>query len=159
MNSASKKVASAGHKGDRVRSDCFVTIVLKAKDGLEIDLQSKVMVTFGKAIEELAIDILNFYEIKNAKVQIIDTSALSFVIEARIEAATKQLIKTDKEYLLDMIPENQYQTEKDIFRFSRLYLPGNTPSLMINAGIHKPNGNILDLEDAVAPYKNLKPVL
>jgi len=66
------------------------------------------------------------------------------------------LIKTDKEYLLELIPENQYQTEKDIFRFSRLYLPGNTPSLMINAGIHKPNGIILDLEDAVAPDKKFE---
>ena len=55
-----------------------------------------------------------------------------------------------------MIPENQYQTEKDIFRFSRLYLPGNTPSLMINAGIHKPDGIILDLEDAVAPDKKFE---
>jgi len=156
MNTASKRVASAGNKGDRVRSDCFVAIELTDKGGLEIDLQSKVMVTFGKAIEKLAIDILNFYEIKNAKVQIADTGALPFVLEARIEAAIKQLIKTDKEYLLELIPENQYQTEKDIFRFSRLYLPGNTPSLMINAGIHKPNGIILDLEDAVAPDKKFE---
>jgi len=35
-------------------------------------------------------------------------------------------------------------------------LPGNTPSLMLNAGIHKPNGVILDLEDAVAPDKKFE---
>jgi citrate lyase subunit beta/citryl-CoA lyase len=34
-----------------------------------------------------------------------------------------------------------------------LYLPGNTPKLMLNAGIHKPDGIILDLEDSVAPAK------
>ena len=156
MTTELNNIASAGNKGDRVRSDCFVTIELTDEGGLKIDLQSKVMVSFGKDIEKLAIEILNFYEIINANVQIIDTGALPFVIEARIEAAIKQLIKTDKEYLLELIPENKYQTEKEIFRFSRLYLPGNTPSLMINAGIHKPNGIILDLEDAVAPDKKFE---
>jgi citrate lyase subunit beta/citryl-CoA lyase len=52
-----------------------------------------------------------------------------------------------------MLPENEYQTEKERFRFSRLYLPGNSPALMLNAGIHKPNGVILDLEDSVAHDK------
>ena len=37
------------------------------------------------------------------------------------------------------------------FRRSRLYLPGNQPKLMLNAGLHKPDGLILDLEDSVAP--------
>jgi citrate lyase subunit beta / citryl-CoA lyase len=156
MNTASKKIASAGNKGDNVRSDCFVTIELTNMSGLEIDLQSKVKVMFGKAIQELALDMLNFFGINNAKISIEDAGALPFVLAARIEAAIKQLIKTDKEYLLELIPENQYQTKKDIFRFSRLYLPGNTPSLMINAGIHKPNGIILDLEDAVAPDKKFE---
>jgi citrate lyase subunit beta/citryl-CoA lyase len=35
-------------------------------------------------------------------------------------------------------------------------LPGNTPSLAINAGIHHPDGVILDLEDAVAPDKKFE---
>ncbi|OFY17575.1 MAG: citrate lyase ACP [Bacteroidetes bacterium GWF2_33_38] len=52
-----------------------------------------------------------------------------------------------------MINENNYKSSKESFRFSRLYLPGNTPSMMINAGIHNPNGIILDLEDSVAPAK------
>ncbi|MBN1551056.1 HpcH/HpaI aldolase/citrate lyase family protein, partial [bacterium] len=33
----------------------------------------------------------------------------------------------------------------------RLYLPGDQPKFFINAGIHKPDGLILDLEDSVAP--------
>ena len=68
----------------------------------------------------------------------------------------KKLIKTDKEYLLPFLPQNQYHTEKERHRFSRLYLPGNTPSLAINAGIHHPDGVILDLEDAVAPDKKFE---
>ena len=49
--------------------------------------------------------------------------------------------------------ENSYSTSRDRFRFTRLYLPGNTPGLMINAGLHSADGIILDLEDSVAPEK------
>ena len=36
-------------------------------------------------------------------------------------------------------------------RRSRLYLPGNEPKFTINAGLHRPDGVILDLEDSVHP--------
>ena len=36
-------------------------------------------------------------------------------------------------------------------RRSRLYLPGNEPKFMVNAGLHGPDGVILDLEDSVHP--------
>ena len=52
-----------------------------------------------------------------------------------------------------MLPQNKYKTEKNSYRRSRLYLPGNTPKLALNAGIHKPDGVILDLEDSVAPSR------
>jgi citrate lyase subunit beta/citryl-CoA lyase len=42
-------------------------------------------------------------------------------------------------------------TPRDRLRRSRLYLPGNQPKLMINAGLHHPDGVILDLEDSVHP--------
>ncbi|MBP7463605.1 MAG: HpcH/HpaI aldolase/citrate lyase family protein, partial [Bacteroidales bacterium] len=51
------------------------------------------------------------------------------------------------------LPQNKYSTRRDIFRFTRLYLPGNTPAMMLNAGLHGSNGIILDLEDSVAPAK------
>jgi citrate lyase subunit beta/citryl-CoA lyase len=40
---------------------------------------------------------------------------------------------------------------KDRLRRSRLYLPGNEPKFMVNAGLHRPDGVILDLEDSVHP--------
>ena len=156
MKKQKNNIASTGNKGTRVRSDCFVTLEIRKDGGLQIDIKSKVDALFGKQIRKLAIRILEFFEIKNAVLQIEDTGALLFVLAARIEAAIKKLIDTDKEYIVELIPENKYQTGKERFRFSRLYLPGNTPSLMINAGIHKPNGIILDLEDAVAPDKKFE---
>ena len=150
------KTALVGNKGKGIRSDCHVSIELMTKGGIDLIIESKVNVMFGKSIHKLATDVLSFFEIKNAKVLIEDSGALDFVIAARLEAAIKQVMDSDKEYLLPVLKQNQYQTEKDRFRFSRLYLPGNTPNLMINSGIHKPDGIILDLEDAVAPDKKFE---
>ncbi len=146
----SNKIATAGNMGKKVRSDCFVTLELTDSGGIVIDQQSKVSVMYGEQNEKLCKDILEFFDIKNANLKLEDKGALPLVIAARIEAAVKELIDTDKEYLLDFIDENKYNSEKEQFRFSRLYLPGNTPSMMLNAGIHDPNGIILDLEDSVA---------
>ncbi len=143
----------AGNKGDSIKSDVFVTFTRKNSGGISLNIQSKVKTLFGKQIEKLALEILSFFEIENCELTIEDSGALDFVLAARIEAAVKKVIDTEKEFLFPLREENKTATAKDIFRFSRLYLPGNTPKLMINAGIHKPNGLILDLEDAVAPDK------
>lgn len=153
MEKTNQTITEAGNKGDKVRSDCYVSLELTSSGGIVIDLQSKVKVMYGESILKQCNEILNFFDIKNAKLFVHDTGALPFVIAARLEAAIKQIIKTDKEFLVEMIAENKYNTTKEQFRFSRLYLPGNTPNMMINAGIHNPNGIILDLEDAVAPTK------
>lgn len=150
------KTASAGNKGEKVRSDCFVNLEITDSGGHDIQLKSKVKVMFGKSIIEQARNILQFFEVENAILQIEDSGALPFVIAARIEAALKKAIDTPKEFLFEIPVENRYETRRDQFRFSRLYLPGNTPSLMINAGLHRPNGLILDLEDAVAYDKKFE---
>jgi len=153
MSQAKNNTAHAGNKGEGIRSDCHVSLTMKESGGIQINLKSKVEVMFGKANRQLISDVLKFFGIKHAEVEIEDMGALPFVMAARLEAAIKQVIKTDKEFLPEMLEVNKQSTKRDMFRFSRLYLPGNTPRLMINAGIHKPNGLILDLEDAVAPGK------
>jgi len=147
------KVFTAGINEARTRSDCFVSLELKDSGGINIETESIVGSLFGDSIEKLCREELEYFEIKNADLKIEDTGALDFILAARIEACIRQAVDTDKEFLLDIIDENKYQTEKDIFRFSRLYLPGNSPKMMLNAGVHNPNGIILDLEDSVAPAK------
>lgn len=150
------KISTAGNIGKKVRSDCFVTLELTNSGGIQLDIQSKVNVLFGDSIKKESEEILNYFGIKNANLKIEDKGAIALVIAARIEAAIKKLIDTDKEYLFDIIKENNYTSEKEQYRFSRLYLPGNSPSMMLNAGIHQPNGIILDLEDSVAYNKKLE---
>ncbi len=142
-----------GNKGKGVRSDCFVSLELTNQGGIQLELDSKVAVMYGEDIKRLVFEIFHFFKIKDARIKIEDSGALPLVIAARIEAAINQTGKVDTEFLFPMLSVNQNTTAKDRNRFSRLYLPGNTPSLMINAGIHKPDGIILDLEDAVSPDK------
>ncbi len=150
MDFTDQKAVTAGNKGKDVRSDCQVTMELTESGGIELNIESRVQALYGKAIRKLAEEILAFYGVKHAKVLIEDSGSLDFIIAARLEAVIRRLITTDKEYLTVFLPENNYRTEKDRNRISRLYLPGNSPKLMINAGIHNPDGIILDLEDAVA---------
>ncbi len=153
MEFLTDKLALVGNKGKGIRSDCHVTMELAESGGIQVELISKVESMYGDDIRKLILDIISYYGLQNIRVLVEDTGALSPVIAARMEAAVRQLTSSDKEYLLPMLAENRYETTRDRNRFSRLYLPGNTPSLMINAGIHKPDGIILDLEDAVAPAK------
>lgn len=147
------KISSAGNQGPDIRSDCFVALELTSGGGLRIDVQSKVGALFGESITTLAKNILTHFGVENARLIIEDRGALDFVLAARIEAVIKACIEVDDAYLLDLIPQNQYHTARDRYRRSRLYLPGNSPKLMLNAGIHQPDGIILDLEDSVAPDK------
>ena len=145
-----KNKATAGNKGEKIRSDCFIELEITGTGGVIIDLKSKVDVLFGNDIRKTVVEMLSFFGIDNARIRIEDSGALPFVLTARLEAVIKQVIDTDKEFLLPLIEDNTYHSVKDKIRFSRLYLPGNTPSMMINAGIHKPHAVILDLEDSVA---------
>jgi len=149
----SSRVATAGNKGEKDRSDCFVSLELTSAGGVVIDMTSKVEVLYGGAIRALCLDVISYFGIENAHLTIEDRGALPFVMAARIEAAIVQVVKSDKQYLPEMLPENHYPSSRDRHRISRLYLPGNTPSLMINAGIHAPDAIILDLEDGVAVHK------
>jgi citrate lyase subunit beta/citryl-CoA lyase len=150
MNNSS---ATSGNSGIKVRSDCELTLELRNEGGISINLKSKVQALYGDSIINQCNEILNFFGIRNAYLKLDDSGALPFIIAARLESAVKQLTQTELEYLPEFIEENRYSTSPDRNRFTRLYVPGNTPSMMINARLHSADGIILDLEDSVAPEK------
>ncbi len=144
--------STAGKRGESVRSDCYIEIKKKSTGGININLRSKVDVMYGESIKNQITDMSKFFNIKNADILIEDSGALPFTIAARFEMAVKKLVpETITEYLLPFNKKNLYKTSKDRLRRSRLYLPGNEPKFFINAGLHSPDGIILDLEDSVAP--------
>ena len=144
--------ANGGKRGDKVRSDCFFEITIKKSGGVELIAKSKVNVMYGEENKKLIRDMTAFYDIKHADILFEDYGALPFTIMARFESVIKKLFAGDiPEYLPDMNKKNLYSTTKDKLRRSRLYLPGNEPKFFSNAGLHAPDGIILDLEDSVAP--------
>jgi citrate lyase subunit beta/citryl-CoA lyase len=150
MNNSS---AVSGNSGPKVRSDCEMTLELKEGGGIVIDLKSKVEVLYGASIKKLCIEILHYFGISDTYLRIEDSGALPFVIAARLESAIRKITEKELEYLPELLKENKYSTTSDRFRFSRLYLPGNTPGIMINAGLHSADAIILDLEDSVSLEK------
>lgn len=147
---------TAGNHGAGVRSDCFVRLIPTPDQDLFIDLKSKVGSMYSESIRDLCRNVLKFFGVDRVRLEMDDSGALPFTIAARLEAVITKYIQTDKEYLLPMLPQNQYATTRDMDRVTRLYLPGNNPKLMINAGIYGSHGIILDLEDSVAPEKKFE---
>ena len=148
------KTAEAGRRGSDVRSDCWVQVTLAESGGVDLKVTSKVESMYGDSIRALVAEVLAALKVRHAKVEVEDAGALPFVLMARIEAAVRRLgLDVGEGCIPEMIPEAEYATQRERFRRSRLYLPGNEPKFLLNAGLHKPDGIILDLEDSVAPLE------
>jgi citrate lyase subunit beta / citryl-CoA lyase len=147
----STRLGEAGVRGAGVRSDCWVGVELRTSGGVEIEVKSRVERLFGEAIRTQLAEGLAALGVEHAAVTIEDSGCLPFAIAARLEAAVRA---ADPELSAELLPERASElapSPRDRFRRSRLYLPGNTPKLMVNAGLHGADAVILDLEDSVAP--------
>jgi citrate lyase subunit beta/citryl-CoA lyase len=142
----------AGRSGPDVRSDCRVAFEAAASGGIRIDLRSKVASMYGRHIRQLVPEVLSALGVADARVRIDDTGALPFVIAARLEAAVKRARPdVTRSHSLPRAGATSNDPRRDRMRRSRLYLPGNEPRFMLNAGLHGADAVILDLEDSVAP--------
>ncbi len=141
---------AASGKADK--SDASV-ICYKKEPGhnIKIELKSSVKAFYARHIETIVLNALAEVKAGDMLVKIEDNGALDFVILARLEAAL---------FKLGFKPEKSFTAEacRDYFnpifsrlRRSRLYIPGNNPDLIINAGLFGADSLILDLEDSVAP--------
>lgn len=142
----------AGRKGPQVRSDCWIGVELKARGGITLSLRSKVAGMYGRSIEDLVLRGCRVMGLDHAAVTIEDQGALPFTLAARLEAAVRRAGHEPAEpFSLPAKPWSASPVQPERLRRSRLYLPGNEPKFFINAGLHEPDGVILDLEDSVAP--------
>ncbi len=140
--------ASAGREA---KADLVVTLHAEGPPENEIRVESSAGRLFGDRIREVADTTLRILGVKNTSVEIRDRAAFDWTIMARVEAAAKRLYPNlEGEALPERVSETR-PTLRDRMRRSRLYLPGNNPDLMQNAGLFQPDGVILDLEDSVAP--------
>lgn len=147
---AALRKAEAGRQGDDIRSDLHVTVAPARSGGRSVRIQSKVDAYYGESIRSTVDALLGAFGVSSARVAIDDAGGLDWVIAARLEAALKRA-----GYTGDGRPKQGMKvgapTARDRLRRSRLYLPGNEPKFMLNAGVHRPDAVILDLEDSVHP--------
>jgi citrate lyase subunit beta / citryl-CoA lyase len=152
MPSAEARVArcgEAGRAGSDIRSDLQVSFEERSSGGIQIDLRSRVELYYGDRIRQQAADVLQALGIDHAQLTIVDEGALPFAIASRIEAAVRRAgLATNKAALPERVTLPA-PSPRDRLRRSRLYLPGNEPKYLINAGLHAPDAVILDLEDSV----------
>jgi citrate lyase subunit beta/citryl-CoA lyase len=142
----------AGRPGDDVRSDLHVIVELTDGGGTEIEVVSKVASLYGASIEATTRATLAGLGVEHARVRIDDKGAVPFVIAARVEtAALRAGAGPGGDGRPNRSVPERPRTARDRLRRSRLYLPGDQPKLQLNAGLHGPDGVILDLEDSVHP--------
>jgi citrate lyase subunit beta / citryl-CoA lyase len=145
----------SGRWGDDVRSDLHVTVEATGV-GIEIALESRVASMYGDSIRATIEDTLRALGVAAARVTVEDAGALPWVIAARVEAAARAagLVAAPVEVGPALLGGPRFPATpgpRDRLRRSRLYLPGNEPKFMLNAGLHAPDAVILDLEDSVHP--------
>lgn len=144
------KHGEAGRRGTDVRSDCWVAIDLAAQGDVEIALRSRVEAYYGDSIRAQVKEVLAALGVPAARVEIEDSGALPWTLTARIAAAVGRAgAGRDREAGAARSVPLPAPASRDRLRRSRLYLPGNEPKFMINAGLHGADGLILDLEDSV----------
>ncbi len=151
MNRRAQGTGEAGNRGPEVRSDCWISV--EPGTGPAVELTSRVEVFYGESIRALIEEGCAVLGVPGATVRIEDSGALPWVIAARLEAAVRAAGAGSGEPFLPVPIREPRPPQRDRLRRSRLYLPGNTPKFMLNAGLHAPDGIILDLEDSVAPER------
>ncbi len=166
---SASRTGEAGRRGSDVRSDCWVEVRAGSRSENRIEIRSKVGALYGDAILDTVQNTLAALGVSGVELTMEDQGALPWVLEARVEGALRRFLSAAGEGG-DPVPGGQEEdtpgdprpprtaqlpppegTARDRLRRSRLYLPGNEPKFAINAGLHRPDGVILDLEDSVHP--------
>lgn len=138
--------AVAGRHGPAVRSDCRATVIADGAATIVVD--SRVEALYGASIRSLARATLAALGVSDLSLTLEDSGALPYVIEARVEAAVRRL-RPDITAEAPPPFNPTANRKRSPFRRSRLYLPGDEPRYLINAGLHRPDAVVLDLEDSV----------
>ncbi len=133
------------------KGDIIVTLEKRSDGGVCVEIKSSVEKVFGKSIKKDIEDTLGELGIEHVKLEAQDRGALDYVLKARVEAAARRLYEIKEPGCPPKRRVTSSGPVKDRLRRSRLYLPGNNPDLMLNAGLFGSDCVILDLEDSVAP--------
>ena len=138
-----------GEAGPMVRSDVRVTVSDSPR--LTVVVRSSVESMYGDSIRQQTLETLESLGNPGVTVELDDSGALPFVLQARLEAALCHHLSLARR----KCPAATRPNTRDRNRRTRLYVPGNDPKYFPNAGLFGADGIVLDLEDSVAPENKL----
>ena len=79
-------IKKCAFSGTLESSDAYIEIE-PSKDGISLELESIVEKQFGTQIKACVLSVLDEFEVKSAKIKVLDRGALECVIRARVESA------------------------------------------------------------------------
>jgi len=133
---------TVGYSGPDVRSDVEITVT--SANGFSYEYVSSTSPLYDKSIKEQIELVANQYGEPNFHLNCVDSGALPMTWSARLTAAFCLALGAP---IPRMISEKQFATGS--LRRTRLYVPANTPKLIPNAPLFRPDAVILDLEESV----------
>ncbi|MEA3355901.1 MAG: aldolase/citrate lyase family protein [Candidatus Bipolaricaulota bacterium] len=132
--------------GTEAKRDCQVTVTRAKSIEIKIDTTNRNLLVAGiRAVVEETVAALG---VKGARVDVVDSGALDYVVSARVEAALRMAIH---ELEVEPLAVKRNPTARDRLRRTRLYAPGNNPRLLVGIELHNADCVLLDLEDSVPP--------
>ena len=82
------KIVKNAVAGTQESSDVYVQV--EPNEGIEVAIESVVLVQFGDAIKASVMEVLAENEVENVKVSVNDRGAIDCTIRARVETALKR---------------------------------------------------------------------
>lgn len=143
------------------KSDCEVAYVSGGGE-LRVRVDSSVGVLFGRAVERVARETAAEFGVGSGELRVDDDGALDYAVAARVEAALRgaglsragdaRVAPSSRATYGGAASGGTTNRRPTPWR-SRLYLPGDQPDLLPNAGLFGADCLILDLEDSVIPAR------
>ena len=79
-------IKKCAFSGTLESSDAYIEIE-PSNNGISVDIESIVLKQFGTQIKACVFSVLDEFEVKSAKVKVLDRGALECVIRSRVESA------------------------------------------------------------------------
>lgn len=89
------EIVAAAKAGTMESNDIYIMISPREQEGVELQLESTVLLQFGSQIRKIIFDTLEILDVKRAIVTARDRGALDYTIRARVETAVRRGAKAE----------------------------------------------------------------
>ena len=141
------QIKQSAMAGTLESSDVQVTIE-PHEGSVEIELESSVMLQYGRQIKACVQDTLKRLNVNDVRVTVVD-KAPECTIKARVQCAVYRAAEWRRAFPGE-VRSNDTRKRMRRLRRSMMFLNAQRPALIKDAYIYKPDSLMLDLEDAVA---------